>query len=87
MLSYHRPGGGGGGGGGLALKCQKWGSCAGADPGFFKRGVYKQRKGGGGTGGGPILGPMLKAYIVGQKGGPDPLTPPPPRSAHTVPSF
>ena len=37
----------------------------------------------GGPGGGPILGPMLKSLHRGPKGGgPGPLDPPPPRSAH-----
>ena len=54
---------------------------SGADAGFLKGGVQlislgiQAKRGGPGS---PALGLMLKPmYIVGQKGGPDPRTPPP----------
>ena len=50
---------------------------AGADPGYFKRGVsvlgLQAKKGG--PGGSPTLGPMSKG-LVGQKGGSGPPEPP-----------
>ena len=56
--------------------------CAGADQGFLKGGgaiLGLQAKKG------PTLSPMLKSLHRGPKRwGPDPLDPPPPRSAHDV---